>query len=235
MINCTIYYKITKMPDFQLLSRSPLFAGIAPDILEKLLGSIPYQMKKFTKEVMVVTAGDEVNHLLVLQKGTVKGEMTDYSGKILKIENIEAPRPLAIAFLFGHKRQFPVTVTTLTETEIIYLPISSFLTLMQANQKILLNYLNAISSQTQFLSGKLHLLSFKSIREKIAHFMLQSLGPKESVFVMQQTQQELADLLGATRPALARVLGEMQREGLFSIDKKTVQIPDRQLLRRLLN
>lgn len=223
------------MPDFQMLSRSPLFAGLPAATLSQLMETIPYQVKKFAKDVMVVSSGDEANHLLVLQKGTVKGEMTDFSGKILKIENIEAPRPLAIAFLFGHKRQFPVTVTTLTETEIVFLPIPSFLTLMQVNQKILLNYLNAISSQTQFLSGKLHLLSFKSIKEKIAHFMLQSLGPQESGFILQQTQQELADLLGVTRPALARVLGEMQREGLFIIDKKSVKIADRQLLRRLLN
>jgi hypothetical protein len=31
----------------------------------------------------------------------VKGEMTDYNGKTIKIEDIEAPRPLAVAFLFG--------------------------------------------------------------------------------------------------------------------------------------
>ncbi len=218
-----------------MLSRSPLFAGLPPETLSQLLGTIPFQVKKFAKDVMVVSSGEEVKHLLVLQMGTVKGEMSDFSGKVLKIENIEAPRPLAIAFLFGHKRQFPVTVTTLTETEIVYLPIASFLTLMQANQKILLNYLNAISSQTQFLSGKLHLLSFKSIKEKIAHFMLQSSGVNDSGFIMQQTQQELADLLGVTRPALARVLGEMQRDGLFVIEKKTVHITDRHLLRRLLN
>ena len=50
----------------------------------------------------------------------------------------------------------------------------------------------------------------------------------------EMTQQQLADLFGVTRPALARVFGEMQREGLIEIDRKTILLKDRKGLNDLL-
>ena len=52
-------------------------------------------------------AGDPVANLLIVLSGSVRGEMIDYSGKTVKIEDIEAPKPLAAAFLFGKENRFP--------------------------------------------------------------------------------------------------------------------------------
>jgi CRP/FNR family transcriptional regulator, dissimilatory nitrate respiration regulator len=100
------------MPKYQILSRSPIFAGLLPARIEQLMGNILFQVKKYPKDYLVASMGDKLTHLLIIQKGSVKGEMMDYSGKTLKIEDIDAPRPLATAFLFGSNNVFPVSVTT---------------------------------------------------------------------------------------------------------------------------
>ncbi|MFW5773572.1 MAG: Crp/Fnr family transcriptional regulator, partial [Tangfeifania sp.] len=203
------------MINYQLLSKCPVFRGISEKRTEKLLTNIHSQLKSYSKNDVVAIAGQEIAHLYIILAGSVRGEMIDYSGKTIKIEDIEAPRPLVTAFLFGSENKFPVTVTANDDVEIMAIPISEFLKLLQMDVDILKNYLDSISSRTQFLSQKLHFLSFKTIKEKVAHFLFQKAGDRFHSVELKNTQQQLADLFGVTRPSLARVMAEMQREKLI--------------------
>ncbi len=222
------------MLNYQLLTYSPVFMGISDEETHKLLEQIHFQIKNFEKDEVVVYAGDEVKNLYIILSGSVRGEMIDYSGKTVKIEDIEAPKPLASAFLFGKENKFPVTVTANNNASVLAIPVTEFLKLLQLNTKLLRNYLNNISTRAQFLSQKLHFLSFKTIKEKVAHFLLKQAGEQFHSFELKNTQQQLADLFGVTRPSLARVLGDMQNEGLIKIEKKTVTLLDKQRLNDLL-
>lgn len=228
-------HKIDQMPDFNIISRCPIFREIHPNEIEVLFNQIHFQVRSFTKDEIVVTAGESVQYLYVVLAGHVRGEMIDYSGKVVKIEDIEAPQPLASAFLFGQQNRFPVTVTANTDARLLAIPVPEFLKLLQINAQILINYLNSISTRTQFLSQKIYFLSFKTIREKIAHFLLKKAGDKLHSIEIRETQQQLADLFGVTRPALARVLGEMQSEGIIRIERKTIELTDRKRLNQLLH
>lgn len=223
------------MINYQLLTQCPIFRGITENEAEYLLKKIHFQIKSFSKDEVVVVAGDPVLNLNIIISGSVRGEMIDYSGKTIKIEDIEAPKPLATAFLFGQENKFPVTVTANNDAKILTIPVSEFLKLLQMNTLILKNYLNSISSRAQFLSQKLHFLSFKTIKGKVAHFLLQQAGEKFHSVELKNTQQQLADLFGVTRPSLARVFGEMQKDGLIRIANKTVSLLDKKALNELMN
>ena len=222
------------MINYQLIAQCPVFRGISEKETKNLLEKIHFQIKNFAKEEIVLVAGEPARNLYIIISGSVKGEMIDYSGKTIKIEDIEAPKPLATAFLFGKENKFPVTVTANNEVQILSIPVAEFLKLLQINQQILKNYLNIISTRAQFLSQKLHFLSFKTIKEKMAHFLLQNAGEMLHSIEIKNTQQQLADLFGVTRPSLARVFGEMQKEGLIKIEKKTVTLLDKAKLNQLL-
>jgi CRP-like cAMP-binding protein len=221
--------------NFQLLTQCPLFKGITEKEAEFLFDKIHFQIKNYSKGDIVVVAGETVANLLVIISGSVRGEMIDYSGKTIKIEDIEAPKPLATAFLFGKENKYPVTVTVNNDARILIMPVAEFLKLLQMNTQILRNYLNSISSRAQFLSQKLNFLSFKTIKGKVAHYLLQQAGDKFHSVELKNTQQQLADLFGVTRPSLARVFGEMQKEGVINISKKTVSLLDKKALNELIN
>jgi CRP-like cAMP-binding protein len=220
--------------NYQLISQCPLFSGIPIYENEKLFGQVNFQMKKFEKNEIVVCYGDKVTHLLIIVEGSVKGEMTDYSGKTVKIEDIEAPRPLAAAFIFGKENNYPVTVIANNAVKILAIPIPEFLKMLQLSTKLLKNYMYNISTRAQFLSQKLHFLSFKTIKEKMAHFLLQQCGERLHSIELKNTQQQLADLFGVARPSLARVFSEMQQGGLIKIEKRTVTLLDKPALNELL-
>ena len=211
------------MIDFQLLQQCPVFKGISEKQTQVLLSKIHFQIKNYKKDEIVAFTGDEVKNLYILLSGSVKGEMIDYSGKTIKIEDIEAPKPLAAAFLFGKENRYPVTVTANNLVKILAVPVPEFLKLLQLDAQILKNYLNNITTRTQFLSQKLHFLSFKTIKEKVAHYLLTRAGDSFHSVELKNTQQQLADLFGVTRPSLARVFSEMQKEQIIRMERK--QLP----------
>lgn len=222
------------MIDFELLAKSPVFMGLTSNRLSGIFEDVHYQIKRFDKNELVVHAGDECSSLVIVLSGSVKGEMADYTGKTIKIEDIEAPRPLAAAFLFGKNNRFPVTVLANNEVQLLYIPKPEFLKLLQKDQRILTNYLNSISSRAQFLSSRIKFLSFKTIRQKIAHYLLDLAGDRLAVVELPLSQAQLAEFFGVTRPALARAMGEMDQEGFIEVTRRSVRILDKQKMNDLL-
>ena len=232
--NCQTLFINRIMIQPEILCQSPIFRGISPEELGKLFNQIHFQVKSYRKNEMITIAGDVCDRLLIVQRGSVKAEMNDYSGKTIKIEDLGVAQPLATAFLFGQQNRFPVTVSANTEVEMVSIPKPEFVKLLQLNAMILNNYLNTISTRAQFLSHKLKFLSFKTIKQKIAHFLLEKAGDRLQTVEIMQSQSQLAEMFGVTRPSLARTLGEMSQEGLIETDRRYIKILDKSRMNQLL-
>jgi len=213
---------------FEIIARSPFFRGIPPVELEGMFSKIAYSVKTFPKGQLIAQREDEVKNLCVLLHGSVKGEMVDFTGKVVKIEEMHAPMPIAHAFVFGEKNRFPVDVVALEEVKILFIPKVEVIRLLQGSSIILGNYLNAISNRAQFLSSKLWFLSFRTIREKVAQYLLSlTQESKSDKVTIVKSQGELAEFFGVTRPSLARVFSEMVQDGLILVERKEITIKNR--------
>ncbi len=219
---------------YNILAYSPVFRGISPQDIEALLKQVTFQVKVFEKEQLIAQRGQELKSFCILIEGQVRGEMLDPSGKTLKVEDIEAPRPIAIGFLFGQNNHYPVDVIANTQVKILVLPIESVVKILQNNATVLRNFLNAISNRAQFLSQRIWFLSFKTIKGKLAQYILSTAGNVKNTIELPLTQQELADYFGVTRPSLARALGDMERDELISVNRKTITILNRAALNKLI-
>jgi hypothetical protein len=93
--------------------------------------------------------------------------MIDYSGRLIKVEDITAPKAIAPLFLFGEQNRYPVEVTANDPTEVIELPKPSVLSLFRKNEQFLENYMNLSANYARTLSDKLFFMSFKTIRQKL--------------------------------------------------------------------
>lgn len=220
---------------FEILSKSPVFKGLTAIEIELLFSQIKYSIKKYAKNEIVALRDEKCESLMILLKGTVKGEMLDFSGKVIKIEDIQAPRPLASAFLFGQKNEFPVDIVTIEDIQLLIVPKLSVVKLLQSNAIILQNFLDAISNRSQFLSAKLWFLSFKTIREKMAQYLLELSKPDKTRVTLPKSQQELAEYFGVTRPSFARVISDMEKEGIIETQRRDIIIKDRLRLIKILN
>ena len=213
--------------DYMLLSQSPLFRGIASGEIERILMDIHLRIKRYRTGDLIAQSGDPVNSLLVVMKGIVKGEMVDYAGRLIKIEDVPAPGALAAAFMFGNKNKFPVNVIATTDTELLIVGKADFLKLLRGNDIILINFLDMISNRSQFLSEKIKFLNFKTIKGKLAHYILQKAGKEGNEVIPDMTQNDLADFFGVARPSVARALGELKDKGYLRTSGKKIEILNR--------
>ena len=218
---------------YELLIQSPIFYGLNAGELEALFAKCHHFTKTFEVGDIAAFSGEPVNFLMVVIEGSVKGEMVDFSGKTIKIDDIKAPNPLASAFIFGKQNKFPVNVMANEKTRILYIPKYDFLKMLQTDIRIMQNFLNVISGHTQILANKLKFLSFKTIKGKIAQYILSLAGPDKDMIELPLTQHDLAEQFGVARPSLARALGEMAEEGIISVDRKVIRIIDRKKLKEV--
>ena len=189
------------------LVNNPLFRGITPERLFADLEEISFHTRSYKKGEILAQQGAVCNRLVILTKGSVRGEMIDYSGRLIKVEDIAAPRAIAPLFLFGEENRYPVEVTANEPTEVIELPKSSVLSLFRKNEQFLENYMNLSANYARTLSDKLFFMSFKTIRQKLASYLLRLYKQQQQTHItLDRSQQELSDYFGVSRPSLAREL-----------------------------
>lgn len=211
-------------------NNSDLFYALEDKQITNILEQLNIKISSFEKGDILALQEEPCNRLIILTKGTVKTEITDPSGKTIKIEDVYAPSPLALLFLFGENRYFPVQVTATSGVSAIIIPQKSVLKMLQMNEQILINYLNISSHFASTLTKKLHFMSFKTIRQKIASYILDKDSESSDKIVMDKTQHSLADYFGVSRPSLARELSNMQKDNLIKINKREITILDRSQL-----
>ncbi len=218
-----------------VLINNPLFRGITPERLFADLEEISFHTRSYKKGEILAQQGAVCNRLVILTKGSVRGEMIDYSGRLIKVEDIAAPRAIAPLFLFGEENRYPVEVTANDPTEVIELPKSSVLSLFRKNEQFLENYMNLSANYARTLSDKLFFMSFKTIRQKLASYLLRLYKQQQQTHItLDRSQQELSDYFGVSRPSLARELAHMQEDGLLIADRKHITILQKEELVRLI-
>ena len=85
------------------------------------------------------------------------------------------------------------------------------------------------------LSRKLHFMSFRTIRQKVAMYLLQLAKKSGSdTVVLDKTKAALAEYFGVSRPSLEREITHMQRDGLIEAGRKTIRILRKEELARLI-
>lgn len=217
------------------LVNNPLFRGITPERLSADLEEISFHTHSYKKGEILAQQGAVCNRLVILTKGSVRGEMIDYSGRLIKVEDIAAPKAIAPLFLFGEENRYPVEVTANEPTEVIELPKSSVLSLFRKNEQFLENYMNLSANYARTLSDKLFFMSFKTIRQKLASYLLRLHKQQQQAHItLDRSQQELSDYFGVSRPSLARELAHMQEDGLLIADRKHITILQKEELVRLI-
>ena len=208
--------------------------GISKEEQHAFLTRLVSNKEVIEKGQVVVRQGDEIKHLYLLVKGTVRTEMITQEGKLLEIEFIDAVRPLAPAFIFAQNNRFPVDVITIEECHFLLIPTQVWLSEMMQNEALLTNFLKLNSNMTVFLSQKLQMISIKSIKGKLSLFILENTTDENTTFTLKRNRTQLAEYFGVQRPSLARTMSELVEKGIILIDKRELTVLKRDELKKVL-
>ncbi len=214
-------------------SQCPVLLGVSQDELINLFEGLQFQIRRYQKDEVLASQGEEVKRLMILLEGSARGEMTDPGGHVVKIEDVSAPKPLAGAFLFGVENHYPVDVLANEPVKVLIIYRDEFIKLLRRSEVVMMNYLNLVSSKAQFLSRKIKFLTFKTIKCKIANYIISLDYNSDTGLVIPATQQELADLFGVARPSVARGFSQLEDDGVLSVRNRVVKIRNLEALKQL--
>ena len=218
-----------------VLSNNYLFRNLSQNEIGKVIRDIHHQVRTYQKGDLIASSDDAYNSLLIIVKGAVVGELIDFEGRVIRIEELRAPDTIASVFIFGDNNRLPVNITALDETRLLAIPRDDLLNLMKKNDRVLNNYLNIIANRAQYLSKKIRLLGLQSIKGKIAHYLLELETKMGSPDIrLPHSQSEIAAMFGVTRPSIGRVFRDMHHQELIQAKGKRVIILDKAALSKLL-
>ena len=83
---------------------------------------------------------------------------------------------------------------------------------------------------TSFLSAKVAMMSTRSLKSKVALYILDNTTSENPSFVPKHNQTQLAEHLGVQRPSLARTLGQLVNEGAIATSGHKITVVDRKKL-----
>ncbi len=214
------------------LTQCPLFNEVSRTDLVQLLKESGCRIDTYQKNDIVALIGYPCNYLLIVLKGSLVARMVSDSGKFIDIEKLGVGRVLAPAMLFARDNVFPVNVLPEGEVVLFKLRKEKFLEWMQMNKQLLFNFIQLISDVNRFLSDKIHFLTLKSLRGKIAQYLItqSEIHGSTNKVTLTTTRQELADKFGVSRQSLIRSLTELEGCGFIKVENKDIILLDQEAL-----
>ena len=150
------------------------------------------------------------------------------------MEYIIAPRAFATPHLFSADNTLPATFTALEEGIMLTATRESLFQLFSEEPGILRNFLRVTGNCTQCTVKRLHMLSYKSLRSRIVAYLMEHRQAATATVIMVHNQQQLAEYLGVTRPALSKEMNKMAKEGLIRLEGMTAYLLAPEILKKAL-
>lgn len=218
----------------ELLFSIPLFNDLPGNVKQALLTKLECQFYRFGKKEIIARQNTPCRWLYVLLKGKLRADIIDALGNEILIEYIIAPRTFATPHLFSADATLPATFTALEKGVLLTATKESLFRLFSEEPGILRNFLRITGNCTQCTVKRLHILSFKSVRSRFVAYLMECKKPGANVVTLLHNQQQLAEYLSVTRPALSKEIHKMAKEGLIRIQNPDIYLLVPEVLKQSL-
>lgn len=214
-----------------LLKQVKLFKNLEEQMLRELFMELNYKILSYSKGDIIFTEDDHCKSLGIVLEGMVEIQKIDSFGKVLTIAQFTSSDIFGENLIFGDDNNFPMTVSSKTDTIILHIQKDSIVKLCQKSSDFLYEYLRIVSNRAMALSSKLKEVTLKTIRQKICGFLLLQYSTQKTLKItLPMSKKDWADKLGVQRPSLSRELIKMKEEGLIDYDKAVIIIKNLEAL-----
>jgi CRP/FNR family cyclic AMP-dependent transcriptional regulator len=221
----------------QLLSRIWLFSELKEPELA-MLASIT-EKRRYDARKTIVRQGDLDGDFYCVLRGHLKVTACDKHGHEI-VMNLLQPNDSfgEIAFFDGQARS--ATVTAIDACELLVIRRADFWLVLGKAPVIATTLVTALAKLVRRLSERAEDSAFLDVRARLAKCLNDladqfgtRLGPQQVVISVRLSQQELGDMVQATRESVNKCLSEWTKEGIIQRSGGRIIIEDRQRLRDL--
>lgn len=205
---------------FEILSATPLFAGITKDELQAMLHCLEARVVNVRKGDPVFLEGDPSGFIGVVLTGGVQIFQEDYYGGRSLLAYGEAGEIFAEVFACAGVKDMPVSGYAAKDSTIMLLSCQKMLTVCSNScifhNRLVKNLLQVVARKNLNLNRKIQFMSQKTTREKLMTYLLdQAKLAGSPEFTIPLDRQALADFLGVERSAMSAELSKLRKAGVL--------------------
>lgn len=210
---------------FQILKKTALFYGLSDEKLEEYFQNGLYRTVGYSKGAIIYCQDELCKSLDVVLEGSASAQKIDNERNVLIVNQFTAGDTLGENLLFSQNGHFPMMIVADTEVEFLKLKKETILSIGQKDREFLSRLLTSISDKTLVLAGKINVLSRKTLRQKIADYLIYEYNMQNNLEILLHfSKKELAERLGVWRTSLSRELCKMKADGLIEYNAKWIRI-----------
>jgi CRP/FNR family cyclic AMP-dependent transcriptional regulator len=117
------------------------------------------------------------------------------------------------------------SVMTTEPSKFMIISREDFLACLSKNPEIAVNLIKPMTSRIRMLAKNVSSLALLDVYGRVARILLEQAVQQGDVLVtVKLTQQEIADMVGASRAMVSRILKDLKEGGYISIEKKRITI-----------
>ncbi len=208
---------------------NPLFQNMTSQDVEAALSCVGAFVKEFSKDEFIFLEEDKVQCVGCVVKGSVQMIREDIWGNKVVLLTVGAKELFGESFACKKDAAASVSFQANEDTSVLFLPFDrvmhSCTNACGHHQKLMTNMVAVMAEKNARLITKLDIISKKTLRDKIAAYLLvEASNHQSSYFEIPMGRVQLAEFLNADRSALTRELNLMQEEGLIDYEKNTFRI-----------
>jgi CRP-like cAMP-binding protein len=221
--------------DHDVVRKAPLFSGLDEQTAETLIGTMNPQ--RLERGDVLFHEGDQGDRLYVIGEGKIKLGRTSSDGR----ENLLAI--LGPGEMFGELSLFDpgprtATATAVAETQVVSMGNEQLKEFLAQRPGVAATLLAALARRLRRTNDVLADLVFTDVPGRVAKALLDLAGRfgrpvEEGVMVAHDlTQEELAQLVGASRETVNKALADFASRGWLRLEARAVLLLDVERLRR---
>ncbi len=220
----------------KILQHSEIFKGIELEDIEQLLKRIQYQVKTYEKDEVIALEGENATHTAIVIRGEIAINKLYEDGKQIHIKRMSSGSLIGFALVYSDHPTYANTLIAGGNTEVIRISHEDTRLLCDSDIRFLHNFLRHISNQVVYLSERITLVNYSTIRKKIINLILKLHKQQDSDTIqLGMTRKKMAESLGVSRPALSHEMMHMKKDGLINYVNQSIEILDYQGLLDMLN
>lgn len=196
------------------------------------------RVQTFRAGSIVLLAGCAYKELRVILEGQAEAEMAGPGGRTTIVERFSAPEAVAAAVLFSPEPILPVSILARTELRLASIPREVLLAAAAALPPVLEALLADMGSRLALMADKYRSLSFETLRERLADWLLRRAGrshpgPGGLQVTLPESKERLSASFGVARPSLSREFSWLEDHGLIRVKGRDIEILDEKGLETL--
>ena len=212
----------------QTLKAVPFFTQLSEHELD-VVRAIATE-KNYPKNAVVLTEGEMGDSLFMIQSGKVKVFIGDPDGRemILKI--------LGPGDFFGEmsmidKQPRSASVTTLEGCTFLVMTHAAFEKCIEQAPRIANMVMRILAQRMREADKKIGTLALMDVYGRVASTLLELAVPIDGKLMVGEklSQQDLANMVGASREMVNRILKDLSDRGFISVESKAITIINREL------